>query len=484
MESDSDGIASVHDPGNESRAWSSTFGRVNERLRTPIYENRKKDVCLSTSREIPGQYMADKRRWVYKFLDYYKCFEGYNNYSDLIKAMKISGNKFNNQIVLVCHNEDQCEQIVLKLKDVPGPVGNVAGLTQLFCPRWQQETISVYISWVRSTIDVQKYLIDGFLSNYGTVKSHRPIVDDRGIETFEYVFVMPMKDVRDNPPPAFFWLGRQKLRVKYRGQVMTCYACDEEGHVAGQCPKKKSLSSSDNLHQSPSVFDSDNYDKHYPPASSGNQSQKAPIGNANDTTTSGLMNSVPVNSSKSQSLEKHDDGEKLDDDDNVSDKTITENTSDIHVNNLMIASTGTNSQVSKSPLDLSDPTKGSTVSFSALASGSLPSSSVSNLSLTGKRTHDDSVDDEPKKTKTDSEGKTIGHMFIKDVLNNMLENVENSNRLMDVDGAVGLLGIPEQQVLPSIPAKPPNTDTNGTVGLSGIPEQQEVPPIPTEPPDD
>ena len=76
-----------------NKPWGS-YGVLNARLRKPIYEDRKNDVAISTSREIPGKFMADKRRWVYKFLDHYKCFDGYDEYSDLVKAMKISGNKF------------------------------------------------------------------------------------------------------------------------------------------------------------------------------------------------------------------------------------------------------------------------------------------------------------------------------------------------------------------------------------------------------
>ena len=185
-----------------NKPWGS-YGVLNARLRKPIYEDRKNDVAISTSREIPGKFMADKRRWVYKFLDHYKCFDGYDEYSDLVKAMKISGNKFKDQIVIVCQKEEQVLELEKKLMYVPGPVGNFAGLTQLYCYRWKEEFISVYISWVRSSIDIQKHLIDGFLSNYGTVKSHRPVKDEKGVETFEHLFVMPMKDIRTNPPPAF-----------------------------------------------------------------------------------------------------------------------------------------------------------------------------------------------------------------------------------------------------------------------------------------
>ena len=272
MEHDVSDVTPVDRPPEQSgdsstQAWS-TPGVLNRHLRKEIYEDRRKDIGISTSREIPGRYMADKRRWIYNFLDHYKCFEGYDQCSDLVKAMRISGNKFNDQVVLVCQREDQIEEFTTRLGRIPAPKGNYAGLTQMVCHGWKEDTISVYISWVRSTIDIQKYLIDGFLLMYGKVKDHWPVTDERGVETFEHRFIMSLHDVRSNPPPGYFWLGKQKLRVKYRGQQITCYACDEVGHVAGVCPKKAAKAaekSNGNGAHDESALERGMYNHHFPP---------------------------------------------------------------------------------------------------------------------------------------------------------------------------------------------------------------------------
>ena len=97
----------------------------------------------------------------------------------------------------------------------------------------------VYISWVRASIDIEKHLVNGFLSNYGQVNRHFPMKDSEGVETFEHCFMMKACDLMKNPPPNFVWLGKKKLRVRYRGQVATCFICDSPDHLVHDCPKKK-----------------------------------------------------------------------------------------------------------------------------------------------------------------------------------------------------------------------------------------------------
>ena len=60
-----------------------------------------------------------------------------------------------------------------------------------------------------------------------------------GVETFEHMFLMREKDLEENPPPNFFWLGRRKLKVRYRGQVQTCWKCNAEDHKAFECPRQR-----------------------------------------------------------------------------------------------------------------------------------------------------------------------------------------------------------------------------------------------------
>ena len=73
------------------------------------------------------------------------------------------------------------------------------------------EQVPVYISWVRSIMDVQKYLIDDFLSKYGKVYSHNPVIEEEGVETFVHMFWMREMELRDNPPPNQYWIGKEKL---------------------------------------------------------------------------------------------------------------------------------------------------------------------------------------------------------------------------------------------------------------------------------
>ena len=63
--------------------------------------------------------------------------------------------------------------------------------------------------------------------------------DSEGVETFEHCFLMKECDLMKNPPPSFVWLGKKKLRVRYKGQIPTCFICDAEDHLVHGCPKKK-----------------------------------------------------------------------------------------------------------------------------------------------------------------------------------------------------------------------------------------------------
>ena len=113
---------------------------------------------------------------------------------------------------------------------------------------------------VHPSINVQESLVDNFLSKYGEVLSTKAVVDQRGIETFEYVFMMYEEDLQNHPPPNYLWMGKTKLRVKYKGQPPACFICDEPDHVANQCPKKKKrLDGDDNTPYVPP-----DYDRHFP----------------------------------------------------------------------------------------------------------------------------------------------------------------------------------------------------------------------------
>ena len=224
----------------EKNVWNSP-GFLNRKWKQRIKQDRDRDITFSTSKEIPGENMEEKRQFIYDWLRRLGCFDKYENVNDIIKAMKIGPNKMKEQVLIECQRDGQSEEIYQKMMMIPArPQEDPRiGITHIDNWTWKRKDIPVYITWVRSSIDIQKYLIDGFLANYGQVTRHEPVLDKEGVETFEHVFIMKEDEIRSNPPPNFLWLGRDKLRVRYPGQVKTCWVCDDEGHYAGDCPYKK-----------------------------------------------------------------------------------------------------------------------------------------------------------------------------------------------------------------------------------------------------
>ena len=83
-------------------------------------------------------------------------------------------------------------------------------------------------------------IIDDFLSKFGKVNPHhRAKTDSRGVETFEHVFWMKETDIRENPLPNHFWLGRRKIKVYYPGQPKMCWYCSSPEHQIHDCELKK-----------------------------------------------------------------------------------------------------------------------------------------------------------------------------------------------------------------------------------------------------
>ena len=240
-------------PDKVLTAWRSD-GYITNRIKQP-YISRKRDFTFSTYMEIPGKFGDEKRQWVLDFLAQHGCFKEVNDDpAQIIKAMRISSNTRKEQVLIECKTEEQVAGLAEALKNIPGPF-------HMWCPAMMPVLVPVYISWVRSSVEIQKHLIDNFLSKYGRVHSHRPMVDKRGIETFEHCFMMNEEDLLNNPPPNFVWMGRSKLRVKFRGQKATCYICDCPDHVAGDCPNKKQKNR-DNDHP---VFIPPRYESNFPP---------------------------------------------------------------------------------------------------------------------------------------------------------------------------------------------------------------------------
>ena len=183
--------------------------------------------------------MHEKREGIYAFLRRIDAIRVDEDVKDVVKRMKIGFNKFKEQVVIECVSAEKAEQVFTPLQQVPAlDRGLGYGITSADANFFRDDRVPIFISWVRSSIDIEKYLIDGFLSNYGEVLSHKPVLDREGVETFEHVFLMWQKDIAENPPPNFFWLGKNKLKVRYKGQIETCWICDMEGHKAFECPRK------------------------------------------------------------------------------------------------------------------------------------------------------------------------------------------------------------------------------------------------------
>ena len=355
------------DPGGG--AWKAT-GYITNRISSP-YISKKRDFIFSTAREIPGNNMEERREWVYLFLKKHGCFDDYDEVSDVIKRMRISSNTRKEQVIIECVSEKQPEKLAAALRDIPAPF-------HMFCPAMMPTEVPVYISWVRSTTDIQKHLIDNFLSKYGEVRSHRAITDKRGVETFEHVFYMREEDLRSNPPPNFVWMGKTKLRVKYRGQVTTCFICDSPDHLVGECPKKL------NRINKPEIFIPPRYDRHFPALiptpKSDNLNPGVTLAGNNESNST-----APLNGQNSQTSSKN--------------------------NNNSVPS-----QVSQSVPFSSD---------AVLSGGTLEN---------GKRKSDElslsSSDEEFKKTKT--ENTTIGKVFVDGVPNNVVADDQEKMLVNDL----------------------------------------------------
>ena len=221
--------------------WS-TEGYLARKFKKQVVEFRKFDVTFSTSNELPGDTLIEKRQGIYTFLRKIEAIKPDEDVKDVIKRMKIGFNKSKEQVIMECISVKKAEQVYLPLLEVPAAPAVENGLyrvTHVDANYFKDEKIPIYISWVRSSIDIKKYIIDGFLSNYGEVLDHKPIFDNEGVETFEHVFYMKHADIQANPPPNFLWLGNNKLKVRFRGQVQTCWICDKDSHKAYECPSRQ-----------------------------------------------------------------------------------------------------------------------------------------------------------------------------------------------------------------------------------------------------
>ena len=215
-------------------AWSSPEESA-KRIRKPLYTDRKRDLGISFYEDIPGNNDMERRKWVYDWLEKIGCLGNYENFGQIIKRMRISTNVMNDQVLIECHKEGQSDEMYTngKMKDIPSPFH-----ARVYAMDREPE-IMVKISWVRASMDVQTYLVDNFLAKYGTVKKHFPLKDFNDVETFEHAFIMLEKDIYEHPPPNFVWMGREKLRVKYKGQIQSCWICDDPMHRAVDCPKNR-----------------------------------------------------------------------------------------------------------------------------------------------------------------------------------------------------------------------------------------------------
>ena len=229
-----------HSPRPPDLGRWSTPGFLQRKFKKPVVEFDKFDVTFSTSADLPGDTNFEKRNGIYNFLRVVEAIDKDEQVYDVIKRMRIGPNKFNRQVVMECVSAEKAKKVYSALMFLSASPNQPHGysITHLDANYFKEDQIPVFISHVRSSIDVEKYLIDGFLINYGEVLSHKPMKDNKGVETFEHLFMMWEKDLRANPPPNFFWLGRNKLKVRFKGQVETCWICDAEGHKAFQCPHK------------------------------------------------------------------------------------------------------------------------------------------------------------------------------------------------------------------------------------------------------
>ena len=115
----------VRPPDSHLGQWS-TPGFLQRSFRKPVHEFKKFDVTFSTSDDLPGNNLHEKRNAVYNFLRSINAIHKDEEVKDVIKRMKLGFNKFKEQVVIECVSEEKADQVYRPLCNVPATPRNGA----------------------------------------------------------------------------------------------------------------------------------------------------------------------------------------------------------------------------------------------------------------------------------------------------------------------------------------------------------------------
>ena len=107
------------------------------------------------------------------------------------------------------------------------------------CHSYKVQEVAVKFHFIHPSVNIQKDVIDKFLSTYGKVKSFHPQVDPVfKLLTGQYVFIMYEEELEKNPLPMMVYINGVPSAVSYRTRVKTCFKCGKDDHFRSNCPEK------------------------------------------------------------------------------------------------------------------------------------------------------------------------------------------------------------------------------------------------------
>ena len=209
-------------------AWSSPLYKPKyPRLDIASY-SRENDITLSLGRQTDYEEVLG-------LLWKAGCIDP-STLLDSVSQMRITKNVDNGQIFVTCANDNVADIWVDKLN-------GLTGTDIKKCHSYTDKEIPVKFSFIHASIDVQKDIVDGFLSKYGRIKEWFPLKDKKfGIPNGSYIFVMYEEDLEKKPLPECVFLNHIQVYISYRTQVIRCHNCNEAGHFSRECPKDLSPS--------------------------------------------------------------------------------------------------------------------------------------------------------------------------------------------------------------------------------------------------
>ena len=165
-----------------------------------------------------------------------KCgaFESYKELSEKLTFIAINNNSTENgQVLIQCGDKILADDVVDKLNDMDNtPVKR--------CHSYNIKEVPVKFHHIHPSVNIQRDVVDGFLTKFGKVKSwHAQIDPVFKLLTGQCIFVMFEDDLKKNPLPTTVFINGVPTAVSYRTRVKTCFLCGKDDHFKTNCPNKE-----------------------------------------------------------------------------------------------------------------------------------------------------------------------------------------------------------------------------------------------------